>query len=830
MPELPRELPHLYLRNTGLPERYTSKNLSRGKKLPERNRLAHADRLGGEIAQALADAERSRAQREPELLSGPPGFRLDFEIPAGAEIAAELLENRQKGIELVAFRQDNSTEPAQATVFVPDSAANHFRKKIEEYRTRNTQPRRPKDPDTEPIPGRPKNESLIARLNSVRLGGVRSTFTDDLALLPAADEIVWWEVWIRQDHSDGFDTIARRLALPVEERRLVFPDREVRLVYANLQMLERLYWNSSSIAEIRRAKDTPALFTSWSNNEQAVWAADLAGRVVAPDGDDIAICVLDTGATQAHPLLALGLNPNDVHKCDPLWSDGDRNGHGTNMAGAALYGDLMSWLETNVPVRLTHCLESVKILPDHGENEPKLYGAITNEAVARAEVAAPYRRRAVSLAVTSAIGTMRGRPSSWSAAIDQLSYGDGTTGRLVLVSAGNIREGITRANYPARNELASIENPAQAWNAITVGAITEKSNLADPAFAGWQPLAPVGDLCPTSRTSLVWERQWPIKPDIVMEGGNWATSGDQCDCPDDLGLLTTHHDPSIRHFAIFRDTSAATALASHLAGRILAHLPRRWPETIRALLIHSAEWTPAMRRHFDAAGSIQTKRSLLRKYGYGVPNYERAVLSSANDLTLIAEDEVEPFWKDGGRIKTRNMNLHDFPWPRTQLEELGAAEVELRVTLSYFIEPNPGERGWLRRHRYASHSLRFAVKRPLESVNEFRRRINAVAAAEEEGHAAAAPNGTDNWLLGRGIRDTGSIHSDHWRGTAADLAQRSSIGVFPIGGWWKENPHHDRYERRVRYALIVSIRAISASVDIYTPVAAQITLPTEITT
>lgn len=237
----------------------------------------------------------------------------------------------------------------------------------------------------------------------------------------------------------------------------------------------------------------------------------------------------------------------------------------------------------------------------------------------------------------------------------------------------------------------------------------------------------------------------------------------------------------------------------------------------------------AERKTIRRARSIQEKRSLLRKYGYGVPIYERAVLSSANDLTLIAEDELEPLRKDGGRLKTRNMNLHDFSWPRTQLEELGEAEVELRVTLSYFIEPNPGERGWLRRHRYASHGLRFAVKRGLESVDEFRRRINAAVGSEDE-DLVPAQNGGDNWLLGPHIRNTGSIHSDYWRGTAADLAQRSSIGVYPIGGWWKENPQHERYGRRVRYALIVPIRAISGTADIYTPVAAQITLPSEITT
>ena len=33
--------------------------------------------------------------------------------------------------------------------------------------------------------------------------------------------------------------------------------------------------------------------------------------------------------------------------------------------------------------------------------------------------------------------------------------------------------------------------------------------------------------------------------------------------------------------------------------------------------------------------------------------------------------------------------------------------------------PATGERGWTRRHGYSSHSLRFAVKRSLESRQQF---------------------------------------------------------------------------------------------------------------
>jgi hypothetical protein len=781
---------------------------------------------------ALAAAAVQKANRDPAIMPDDAGYYFDFELPAGCEDAAELLESRRKQIELVAFHQESPEASAKATVFVPDNATDHFLKKLAQYRDENIKPRKSKtqtDDATEVIiPGRPKNENLIARIENVVLAAVRSVYTDDPALFPAAGEQIWWEVWLRRGHGETFDAICTRLDVPTQLHKLSFPERDVRLVFGDEIAIAHLFLNSNAIAELRRAKDTPASFVDRSNVEQSTWARDLTERIVVPEDRDISVCILDTGVTQAHPLIAPALDLNDVHSYDPSWSAGDSRGHGTNMAGTVLYGDLMPLLTNDGQVKLSHCLESVKILPDQGANEPTLYGAITGESVARAEISAPDRRRAICMAITSDIGANRGRPSSWSSAIDQICFGDETTRRLFLISAGNIRDNLTKAGYPFRNETESIENPAQAWNAITVGAYTEKTDLIDPTYSGWEPVAPEGDLCPTSRTSIVWERQWPIKPEVVLEGGNWAAIGEQCDCPDDLGILTTYRDPTTRHFDIFRDTSAATAIGGNLAGKILADMPQRWPETVRALIVHSAEWSPAMRRQFEAATSEQQKRALLRKFGYGVPDYDRAILSAANDMTLIAEDELRPLWKNQSRIKSRCMNLHEFPWPRTELEQLGEMEVELRVTLSYYVEPNPGERGWLRRHRYPSHALRFKVKQALESVDEFRRRINAAAIAEEEG-LPQTNVGPDNWYLGR-LRDVGSIHSDFWKGTAAELARRSAIGVYPIGGWWKENPAHRRYDHDVRYALIISIRAVNGIVDIYLPVQTQIQASLEITT
>jgi hypothetical protein len=106
------------------------------------------------------------------------------------------------------------------------------------------------------------------------------------------------------------------------------------------------------------------------------------------------------------------------------------------------------------------------------------------------------------------------------------------------------------------------------------------------------------------------------------------------------------------------------------------------------------------------------------------------------------------------------------------------------------------------------------VKSATETVDEFRARINQAARDEEEG---APPGGGEDWLLGT-FRDNGSVHSDFWSGSAADLAERDAIGVFPVGGWWKEKPYLERFDGTARYALIVTIRAPGSNVDIFTPV------------
>jgi hypothetical protein len=192
---------------------------------------------------------------------------------------------------------------------------------------------------------------------------------------------------------------------------------------------------------------------------------------------------------------------------------------------------------------------------------------------------------------------------------------------------------------------------------------------------------------------------------------------------------------------------------------------------------------------------------LLRRFGFGVPDLDRARRSARNALVLVVQDTLRPF-EEG---KLREMKLHDLPWPNQELLDLGDTKVRMRITLSYYIEPNPARRGWRNRYRYASHGLRFEVRRAAESASEFKKRLNQLALAEDE-EKPVSDSDSDEWVLGPTLRKRGSLHSDTWEGTAADLATRGCIGIFPVSGWWKDQPKSDRSELGARYALTVSDR------------------------
>ena len=453
------------------------------------------------------------------------------------------------------------------------------------------------------------------------------------------------------------------------------------------------------------------------------------------------VCLLDTGINKGHPLISPAIADSDLHTVNPSWGIDDAEGHGTAMAGLTLVGDLAEALDSNAQIEIVHRLESVKLLQKNDDNKgnSQHHGYLTTEAVSRPEVTAPYRRRLFSMAVTARDNRDRGRPSAWSAALDRLAVdadGDSMTPRLLVISAGNIDDPNAWVYSPDSNSTDGIHDPAQAWNVLTVGAYTNLVRITEQDAAGYQPIAPAGGLSPFSTTSATWQQHWPLKPDVLFEGGNAAKDRLGAVWMPSLSLLTSHHLPAEKLFTTANATSAATALAARMAAQLMAVYPNFWPETIRGLIVHSAEWTDAMKRVFLSEGQSTKSAyaSLVRHCGFGVPDLERALWSASNSLTMVLEEILHPFERrDKKQPSLRDINIHQLPWPLAELEALGETQVEMRVTLSYFIEPNPSARGFRSRYRYESHGLRFDVKRPYESENDFRARINVAARDEEEG-------------------------------------------------------------------------------------------------
>ena len=701
-----------------------------------------------------------------------------------------------------------------ATVFVPEGKLKSLEKVIAKYRDEDTRKERP------------WNRNFVESITRIRQAAIESFWTDDPKLFPKVQKPAWWEVWLRvgQDRDEitaTFESYAESIGIRMQKRRIKFSDRTVLLVLATREQMSQSVELLDCIAELRLAKDHPEFFMDQHSSEQAEWIDDLLDRVEEPQGRTAAVCLLDTGVNNGHPLLRDALSTDNLLACDPEWDGNDDRSHGTEMAGLCLWGDLTGQFAASGPVTVEHCLESVKVLPppDLGQSDPELYGHVTQDAIAQIEAREPRRRRVYCMAVSTPDDRDRGKPSSWSAAVDDAACGSQDEHpRLVVLAAGNV----LRENwhlYPDRNDVDQIHDPGQAWNALTVGATTEKVDFDTEVFPGWTPLARPGGLGPSSTTSVSWANDWPNKPDLVLEGGNAIreTNGTETDTDDSLLLLTTHSRPTERLLTTMGDTSAATAQAARMAARLMARYPDFWPETVRGLLVHSAEWTREMKTATVESSRSDRNRLLLRRYGYGVPDLERASWSASNLLTLVAQDSLQPFEKRDGGVATKDLGLHTLPWPREELASLGSETVELRITLSYFIEPNPARRGWKYRHRYPSHGLRFAIKAATEELEDFRARVSKDAQSEERPGTTPEDPG---WAIGPTHRNRGSIHSDWWTGAAADLAERGYLAVFPVGGWWKERPQLQ--QRPVRYSLIVTVKTPETTLDIYTPVANQI--------
>ena len=811
------EKKNIFLSNTVKSFDYKSQGKpASGPRIPQRNPLQHAAALKQELSAAY-DKHNSLTREQIAAIKYKDGVCLEFSGRSENDLIFKSLEHTSAGIRLRNVRTDTQNNITHATVFVPKGKESYFIKRLDEYaKTANIE--------------KPRYKDLINSIEEIKLAVVESFWIGKTEDMPKEISL-WCEVWIQTENNEeymenNFSDVCKELQIPVSEKSIKFPERMIKLIKANGKQLAEIIRRFAHVAEFRRMEEPSSFFDELNGDEQKILVEDILQHTDFKLFDT-SICILDTGVNAGHPLLRPAIEDDCVQAVNPSWNTGDHQGHGTEVAGISLFNDLKSCLSSSKENIINHYIESIKILPPKGKNEPELYGAITQDAVYLAETVRPQSKRAICMAVTSSEhNTGNGKPTSWSGAVDSLiaGVGDGHK-RLFFVSAGNVQpEELKRTGYIDANVFHSVESPGQAWNVITVGAYSNDIQIKDKKLKGYHPVADVKELSPYSSTSLMWDRVWPIKPDILCDGGNIATDGTNFTEAEDLSLLTTYYQPTRRLFSTIHGTSAATAQAAWMAAQIMAEYPDIWPETIRALLIHSARWSNKMKRQFYKGNSKTARRTLLRSCGYGIPKLETAIQCVNNSVNLVVQEELQPYRLDGA------MNIHTIPWPSEVLQELGDTMVTMRVTLSYFVEPGPGEIGWQNKYRYPSCGLRFDVINKDETEDDFKKRIDVAMRGEDKEDKGEGTSGAGYWYLGSKNRDVGSIHSDFRTQFAIELCNANEIAIYPVIGWWRERKNLGCQNKKIRYSLIVSISTPEKEVDFYTPIINQIktAIPIEI--
>ncbi len=804
--------PHIDITPRVLTRPYQASRQNIGGGAAPRVRAQHGARLQAEMQAAFLEADAIRPQ--DDRLERPEGVFLEVDLRRGTN-PVDTLERKRDKVRpgAVSTTEDNEVRVA---LFVPDDARPVVERIVAEYLNGDVNAR-----------GEPPRKNKVEPIEAIRRARLETFWTDDPETLPLEpqDEI-WWEVWCYAELANKVRDAAQNINCIVAEEHywLRFPESIVIPIHATRVTIELLLFASAGISELRRASASPTFFIEADHEEQSQWTENLAERVIWPAGDAPAVCLLDTGVNRAHILLEPAVSADDLLTVKADWGTADDAGHGTGMAGLALLGDLAPRLEDLSEINLRHRVESVKILPPNGfpPNNPKSFGSITQSAASLAEINKPARKRVFCLAVTND-NVSGARATTWSSAIDQVAVGkmagdeEDAPSRLLVVSAGNAPSEIDVNNILPADQLP-IEDPSQAWNALSVGGYTNKTDISDEGYDGWTAMATAGDLSPFTRTSVTWpQSRTAFKPDVVMEAGNRAISpaGAEALNLDSLALLTTGENVDTQPLIPFTATSAAAAQCARLATQLSAAYPEMWPETIRALIVHSAEWTPKMLQELEDAGRMTARHPLLRRFGHGVPDLSRAMASANNHLALIAQNEITPFKVENGQKKFSDCHFYKLPWPKDVLEDLGEQDVRLKLTLSYFVEPNPGRFASIDAQRYQSFGLRFDLKRRSESEDDFLKRTNPM---ERDDPLGPGPPGGDNsgWKFGPNSISAGSLHSDEWVGPAVTLAARDIVCVKPVIGWWRQSARNCR--RSGRYALVVTLSAPNIEVDLHTPI------------
>lgn len=582
-----------------------------------------------------------------------------------------------------------------------------------------------------------------------------------------------------------------------------------------------------------RSVDLPPSF----GLERSVIYQDVQQIPETPDPTELApsVVVLDSGLASGHPLLKAAVR--EAKSFLPGEGPHDEHGHGTHVAGLALYGDFEKHLRAGRFIPSLR-LFSGRILDKNNENTTGFVENHIEEAVRY--FVSEHQCKVFNLSFGDANKPyLGGHLKGLSVTLDMLSR---ELGVLFVVAAGNHRitkgspNGIEwRDNYPHYlvDDAWRIIEPAPALNVLTVGSLARTNQTynsqrypLDPAEI---PVAQPEQFSPFTRSGLSIDGA--IKPELVAYGGNWALNARASyallDKNAGLGVVSAGHQFVRGHpFAVDNGTSMAAPQVAHLAASVLITQPNASTNLIRALLCNNATQTKASAHLIEQATTSQVaeKKSLnaevrainaakkagqsysqarldelnkkiqqlnkvINQYryigGYGQVNEFALHRSLENAATLIAN----------GSIENKRHHFYEIPIPDDFISN-GKRVREIAVALAY----TPPIRSTRIKYRATRIDFKLVYASDLEEVTTT---FNKATSDDDYQNISEVPNP----LVGQTVRNKGTVQADAWMfkqlSKTSKLRNKKLFLVVTRNDFpWGENLCDTEEE----YALVVSLR------------------------
>lgn len=483
---------------------------------------------------------------------------------------------------------------------------------------------------------------------------------------------------------------------------------------------------------------------------------ELPENIQGPVESAAKVCILDSGINSNHPLLKSAIADVQSFLLGNKNVD-DETGHGTHVAGIALYGDLEARSEQNYWEPQLWLL-SGRVLNEANEFDVEAIENTLEKAVVY--FVEEYGCKIFNLSLGNANAPYNGAHVRGIAyTLDKLAREHDV---LFVVAAGNftgsenpeIPQKSWRTEYPdyLLHDASIIIDPAPALNVLTVGgyALNDATNSAQryPKDVNELPVAKIEQPSPFTRHGPSVKKA--LKPELIAHGGNYSVNvrsqQQYIPIPKGLGVISCNYQfVGKTLLSESSGTSFAAPYITNLAGRLLNEYPEASANLLRAFLVNHSSMPLAVERTFSDIHNVNNQKAKRLRpskevAGYGKVDEDILFRSSEQAVVLYTEET----------IADDTYQFFELPLPTEYFQ--GSKRIrELRITLSYMPPVRPS------RIEYRGSRLWFRLVKG-KSLDEVQKHFNKQEDVTSKGDTA-----TSNREIGPQMRDRGTVQSDVWR-------------------------------------------------------------------